>query len=140
MAQGAKSFLGTGWGFPPTFVRPTNGVMMVSDEVDIHQSLQILFSTHPGERVMLPLYGSDLDRVVFEAIDRTLIADLSQRLTREITTWEPRILVDDISMVRHADLRGVLTISIDYTIRRTNNRGNFVFPFYLQEATIAPPT
>ena len=36
-----KSFLGTGWSFPPTFHIESKGVQMVSDEVDIKQSIEI---------------------------------------------------------------------------------------------------
>ena len=37
-----KSFLGKGWGFPPTFKNQSGSVVMVKDEMDIQQSLQIL--------------------------------------------------------------------------------------------------
>ena len=30
-------------------------------------------------------------------------------------------------------MNGILDISIDYTIRETNSRFNFVYPFYLNE-------
>jgi len=31
-----------------------------------------------------------------------------------------------------------VVIIVDYTIRMTNSRGNFVYPFYDQEGTLAP--
>ena len=40
-----KSFLGTGWSFPPQFNKNTGSVSMVSDEEDIKQSLNIYFNT-----------------------------------------------------------------------------------------------
>ena len=30
---------------------------------------------------------------------------------------------------------GILRITLDYTIRRTNRRANMVYPFYLHEGT-----
>ena len=52
-----SSFLGTGWGFPPTFTRGGGDVQMMSGPEDIHESLQILFSTQPGERLMQDAFG-----------------------------------------------------------------------------------
>ena len=40
-----KSFLGTGWSFPPTFNKNLGVVKMVSDEIDIKESLQIYLNT-----------------------------------------------------------------------------------------------
>jgi phage baseplate assembly protein W len=48
------TFLGTGWSFPPQFDLRHRGAVTVSEEEDIEQSLVILLSTHPGERVMQP--------------------------------------------------------------------------------------
>ena len=54
-----KRFLGTGWAFPPEFHRygEQAGVKLVSEEEDIRESLGILLSTRPGERIMQPGYG-----------------------------------------------------------------------------------
>ncbi|RQP08730.1 MAG: hypothetical protein EAS52_24730, partial [Parapedobacter sp.] len=52
-----KSFLGTGWSFPPQFDNEGGSVEMLSDGEDIRSSLEILLSTRPGERVMRPNYG-----------------------------------------------------------------------------------
>jgi hypothetical protein len=46
------TFLGRGFGFPPTFAG--GQVRMAADEQDIHESLLILFGTRPGERVLQP--------------------------------------------------------------------------------------
>ena len=51
MAKDLKSFLGTGWSFPPSFNKHTKAVDMVSDEIDISQSLKIILFTHDKSRV-----------------------------------------------------------------------------------------
>ena len=60
MKQHPQSFLGRGWSFPPRFDDRQYTIMMVEEEEDIRQSLRILFSTLPGERLMKPDYGCDL--------------------------------------------------------------------------------
>lgn len=44
MVDSSKAYLGTGWGFPPTFAN-SGEVELVSAEEDICQSLYILLST-----------------------------------------------------------------------------------------------
>jgi phage baseplate assembly protein W len=131
-----QSFLGTGWSFPPTFSRATLSVDMVSDDIDIRQSLWVLFSTSLGERIMLPGYGTQIWRMVFRAINTTLITQLADMVSQAILYWEPRIDVIDIGVTSDASQDGRVLIAVDYMIRRTNTRSNLVYPFYLQEATI----
>ena len=45
-----KSFLGTGWAFPPEFDHLSKAVRMVTEEEDLRESLTILLGTSPGER------------------------------------------------------------------------------------------
>ena len=49
-----KTFLGTGWSFPPKFNKKSKRVEMISDVKDIKSSLEILLSTRLGERIMVP--------------------------------------------------------------------------------------
>lgn len=136
MTTANTSILGTGWSFPPTFSRETFSVNLVSDEKDIRRSLWIIFSTVPGERVMVPTFGCDLWRLVFRALDTRLKTEIEDSVRTAVLNWEPRIDVDSIEISEHATITGMLLISLDYTIRRTNVRSNLVYPFYLQEGTL----
>ena len=128
------SFLGTGWSFPPTFTEGGADVATVSDAEDIHQSLQILFATSFGERVMQDDYGCDLGRFLFEEIDRSLLNSLTGLVSDAILFHEPRIALNNLQISDAEAVAGLLLIQIDYTIRTTNSRYNMVYPFYLSEA------
>lgn len=130
-----KSFLGTGWGFPPTFSKSTQPVGMLSDELDIQSSLEILLSTRQGERVMRQDYGCNLDELVFEPLTTTFKTYIKDLIATAILYYEPRIDVNKIDLDNTGELDGRILISIDYTVRSTNSRFNFVFPFYKTEAT-----
>ncbi len=93
MAEVSGSFLGKGWQFPPSFTARGGGVLMVEEEEDIHQSLQILLTTSPGERTMLEGFGCDLSRFVFEEISQGLINALDSMIKDAILYYEPRITV-----------------------------------------------
>ncbi len=130
-----KSFLGTGWGFPPQFDDDSGNVRMLSDGDDIRSSLEILLSTRPGERVMLPNYGCNLDELLFEPLTTTMKTYMKDLIQTAILYHEPRIAVDKIELTDTGEKEGRILISIEYTIRATNSRFNYVFPFYIQEGT-----
>lgn len=138
MATPEQLFLGTGWSFPPAFLRRSCTVAMVSAEVDVKESLWVLLSTMKGERIMLPAYGCDIWRLVFRAINTTLIGQVEQMIAKAILNWEPRVTVLDLVASVRPGAVGVLDIEIDYVIRTTNSRSNLVYPFYLEEGTIPP--
>ncbi len=130
-----RSFLGTGWSFPPSFQLATTNVQMSSEEVDIRESLIILLSTRPGERVMNPAYGCNLDDLLFAPLTLTLKSFVSDLIETAILYFEPRINLESIDIEQNRDLEGELLIKIDYVVRSTNARTNLVYPFYRGEGT-----
>ncbi|MGR9053655.1 MAG: GPW/gp25 family protein [Gammaproteobacteria bacterium] len=127
-------FLGTGWAFPPAFTEGGADVATVTGVEDVHQSLDILLSTRPGERLMQEAFGCDLSAFLFEEIDRTLLNRLSETITTALLRYEPRIRPDRVDIDESGSESGLLLISIEYTIRATNSRFNRVYPFYINEA------
>jgi phage baseplate assembly protein W len=130
-----NSFLGTGWAFPPEFVKELKQTKMTSNEEDIKSSLHILLTTRLGERVMLPQYGCNLEELLFESLNRTLITYTIDLIKTAILYHEPRIDVLTIDISETDPLEGKLVISLDYIVRATNSRTNVVFPFYKEEGT-----
>lgn len=129
-------FLGKGWGFPPAFNTVTRTVESVSGEKDIQESLQILLSTQLTERIMRSDFGCDLTPLLFENITVTLLTKIKGIIENAILTYEPRIDINDIYFGSETnDTQGIIRIEIEYTIRATNSRLNYVFPYYLEEGT-----
>ncbi|MBD2612252.1 MAG: GPW/gp25 family protein [Nostoc sp. ZfuVER08] len=128
------SFLGTGWSFPPTFHQNTGTVEMVSDEKDIIQSLEIILSTRPAERIMQPNFGCELSQFVFEEVTQGLITNIKGTISDALLDHEPRIDVEEIDIDESE--AGLLLISVTYRVRVTNSRFNLVYPFYINEAQI----
>jgi phage baseplate assembly protein W len=130
-----KTFLGRGWSFPPEFHRHSKEVKMVSEAPDIQQSLTILLSTRPGERLMHPTFGCSIHDMIFESINESTSTEIKDRIQRAILFFEPRISVDNIFVDAEEEKSGTLRILLEYTIRTTNARSNLVYPFYLKEGT-----
>lgn len=132
-----NSFLGRGWAFPPTFNASASSVELVQDIDDIRQSLHILLSTTPGERVMQPDYGCDLHKYIFEHLNSTTIGYIKERVLHAILYYEPRIVVEKIEVSEEGSqdlLEGKFVIMIEFSIPGTNSRFNYVYDFYLNEA------
>lgn len=138
MAVSGASFLGSGWSFPPTFTHPALGVEMVSGEQDIHESLTLLLNTALGERLMVPDYGCQLRDYLFQELTRTVLTQMENDVRRAILRWEPRITVDNVRAEADPQTPGLVNIAVSHTVRLTNTRSNFVYPFYTNEVTIAP--
>jgi phage baseplate assembly protein W len=132
-----KTFLGIGWKFPPTFDKTSGSIMLVSEEEDIRESLFILLSTKPGERTMLPEYGCDLNKMIFESIDSSLITEMKGMIENAILYFEPRIILNEIDISQDKTNDGLLLIDVQYTIRKTNKRSNMVYPYYILEGNEA---
>lgn len=129
-----KSFLGTGWNFPPTFRREWYGVEMVSDKENVEKSMRVILETIAGERIMLPTFGCNLRPYVFEPMNVPNIAIIEKIVKDALTYHEPRIIVNDLDSKPNFG-QGLIKINIKYTIIVTNTRYNYVFPFYMKEAT-----
>lgn len=135
MSKTLKSFLGTGWGFPPQFSNAGSQVALLSDVEDIQSSLEILLSTRQGERVMRPDYGCNLDELVFESLTTTFETYIKDLIATAILYHEPRIDVNSITLDDSGELEGRILITVDYTVRSTNSRYNFVYPFYKKQGS-----
>lgn len=97
----------------------------VQGEDSIHQALLLLLSTRPGERVMRPQYGCDLDRFVFSPIDDTTAGIAIHYVTRAIERWEPRIelLAIDARRSPNPQRPEQLDLLIEYRVRATGRDG-----------------
>ena len=130
-----QSFLGTGWAFPPRFEREGRSAL-VANEPDIRESLFILLSTVPGERVMHPTFGCGLHALVFESVTENMVTRVKDMVARAILYFEPRITLERLEIDSGEMLEGLLKIGIDYRVRATNSRYNMVYPFYIDGAVL----
>jgi phage baseplate assembly protein W len=126
-------FLGRGWRFP---IRPdTGGVLRLTEQDEaVRNSIFLILSTAPGERLMRPDYGCGIHDLVFEANTPTLRGTVQSMVRRSLVQWEPRIDVIDVGVDAPVDYPTQLIIRIDYRLRQNNALFNLVYPFYLQES------
>jgi phage baseplate assembly protein W len=122
-------FVGVGWAFPPA-VDDRGGIAMVSSTEELEQAIQIILLTYPGERPMRPRFGSRMRDFVFRSADHSTAAELALEVRTAVRQWEPRVDVYDVIVRPDPIERTCLNVEIIYSIKRTNDMRNLVFPFY----------
>ena len=86
-------------GAPYPILPHPRGYLHTQNSLDqVKSDLLILLLTNPGERVMLPDFGTPLRNLIFEPNDQTLVAQAKQMIIQSISTWEPRITVQQINI------------------------------------------
>jgi hypothetical protein len=100
-------------------VDPAGAIDTVADDEAIRQSLLMLISTRPGERVMRPDYGCDLHRLVFSPNDDTTAGLAIHFVHQAVERWEPRVEILRVDANRDPYDGTRLAIVLDYRVRAT---------------------
>jgi uncharacterized protein len=129
-----RPFLGTGWKFPLQ-VTPRGAIATSSEEQRIEESILLILSTAPGERLMLPDFGCGIHDLVFAPNDTGTVAKVVDLVRRSLTTYEARIDVLEVIAETSFEQPNLLLIRVDYRIRDNNAMKNVVYPFFITEAT-----
>jgi Bacteriophage baseplate protein W len=110
---------------------PSGRLEMVSNLESVEQSLALLLSTRPGERVMRPQYGCDLHGLVFAPNDDTTAGLAAHYVRKAVQTWEPRVELLAVDAVRDQAAPYVLNITLSYRLRSTGERSGLTYVFPL---------
>ncbi len=103
------------------------GAQMVDGSAAVRQSILLLLSTSPGERVMRPDYGCDLRRLVFSPNDATT-AGLAVHFVRQaLTRFEPRVEILHLDAESHRQDPDRLDVVLDYRVRATGRTERLVY-------------
>ena len=128
----AQAIYGKGWAFP---IRPgpDGRLAMVEDEDAVRNSIFLILSTAPGERLMRPDFGCGIHDLVFQANTVALRGEVEVRVREALVRWEQRIDVLDVRAETAPAEPSQLLIRIDYRLRTNNAFFNLVYPFFLAE-------
>ena len=88
---------GKSFAFPPRI--GADGRLRWSEgETNIRESIRIILSTDPGERVRLPDFGAGLTRYLFEPNVPATHARIAQSITSALARSEPRVAVEAVDV------------------------------------------
>lgn len=107
-------------GMPYPIVPYPLGFLFSQKNLDqVRSDLLVLLLTNPGERVMLPDFGTPLRSLLFEPNDPTIEIQAREMIIQSIAQWEPRITIKNItvssgSLDTSTSADHVLGISIEF--------------------------
>jgi hypothetical protein len=110
---------------------PTGGMAMVEEDASVRQAVLLLLSTAPGERVMRPSYGCDLNRLIFSPNDQTTAGLAIHFVSQALSRWEPRIQLLRLDAGSSPESPHVLDIHLQYRVRATHATTELVWPVVL---------
>lgn len=80
-------------------VKTPRGILAQKTDVDqIKADLLQLLLTNPGERVMLPDFGTPLRTLIFEPNDAIIEIEARKLIAEAIKKWEPRVEINNIEV------------------------------------------
>jgi phage baseplate assembly protein W len=87
----------------PIVKNPLGLLAPISGLAGIKGDLIQLILTNPGDRVMLPTFGTPLRSLLFEPNTEVLSERAKSAITNAIQTWEPRIVVNSLEVENSAE-------------------------------------
>lgn len=132
-AGGQRDFLGIGWSYPVAIDPLSGDIALSAYERDIKEAIRIILETAPGERVMRSRFGCGIHDLVFEEMNATTLFGVEAAVREALTLFEPRIELRSVAVDPFQAASGMLIVSIDYRVRRTNQVDNLVYPFFFRE-------
>lgn len=127
-----SDFFGKGWSFPVR-IRGGGGFSLEEGRDRIAQSIWLILSTAPGERVMRPEFGCRIHEYLHAPNNASTRGAIAHFAREALTRWEPRIDVTDIHTETDPDEPNLVELHISYRLRSNNAAHNLVYPFFLTE-------
>jgi hypothetical protein len=107
-------------------------LQMVDGSNSIRQSILMILSTVPGERIMRPDYGCELYKLTFSPNDETTAGLAIHYIKKAITKWEKRIEITEIDAATNPEYDEILDITMSYTIKKNLNEDHLTYSFNLE--------
>ena len=82
---------------------PNSAQWILNTDTDLRllaSNVKMILLTNVGERLMIPNYGTMLRQILFSPVDSGVEAAAAAEIRRAISAWEPRVTVQDLSIVR----------------------------------------
>lgn len=121
MTMDTGNLLGRGLAFPPR-VDAAGRMVWSEGEPNLRESIRIILSTSPRERIMLPDFGAGLDQFLFEPSTVATWHKIEQRIRAALERWEPRISLQSVSVEPDSTSSVIATITYKLVATRVQER------------------
>jgi phage baseplate assembly protein W len=108
---------GRGMKFPPCVEE--GRVLWSAGSQNIRECIKIILLTEPQERIMLPQFGSGLQKFLFEPNTVTTHRIIQQHITQSLERWEPRVRLNSVTVEPDSKDPQAAVITINYNLVAT---------------------
>lgn len=107
----------------------SNDILVDTDSDAIRNSLYNIFTTKPGQKLLTPSFGSNLEQYLFESVNEINAKIIGNNILKVISTFEPRI---DIIKIQVTPVSDELTYYVTFAYKLLNTGSNQSFQIKLQ--------
>jgi phage baseplate assembly protein W len=131
MAGATINPLGQGMSFPPR-VGPDSRLAWSAGEDNVRESIMVILTTEPAERLMREEFGCGLRDYLLEPNTATTRERIRESVLLAIARWEPRVSVDDVTVVPDAEELRQVNVTVLFRLVATQGAGRLGFTLALQ--------
>jgi hypothetical protein len=131
MAGATINPLGQGLSFPPR-VGPDGRLALSVGEVNVRESMRIILTTEPTERLMREEFGCGLRAFLLAPNTATTRESIRESVMLAIARWEPRVSVDDVTVDPDAQEARQVNVTVLFRLVATQGAGRIGFSLALQ--------
>lgn len=101
----------------PFHIGQDGGIAFVEDPLRAaFQHVVVALLTSPGERVMLPTFGSTTQSYVFENLDEGTAVEIALMVQQALNAWVPEVRILDVAPAMDDVNDGALLLQITYSV------------------------
>ncbi|MBK8814431.1 MAG: GPW/gp25 family protein [Methylococcaceae bacterium] len=132
MNRRQPNLFGQGLSFPPR-VGSDGRLVWSSGEDNVRESIRIILMTEQGERIMREAFGCGLRQYLFEPNTAATRQRIRDTITHSISRWEPRVVVDDVSVEADDDDQRRAAVTIFFRLVATQASGRLGLSLQFEE-------
>lgn len=100
-------------------------IRLLYDEQAIYQSIENIFNTIPGQKILNPEFGLDLRQYLFQPINENTALLIGDKIKERLPLYEPRVSVREIKIIGRPKLNEYF-IELSINIPTLNNKRQIV--------------
>ncbi len=108
-------------GYSPSLPLNENFTLNQTAVSSIKQDLKNLVLTYEGERMMNPVFGASLYKILFEQDQETAINAARGRIYEQVRQWMPFIQIINIDIENNVDINQSIYCKISYRVPSITN-------------------
>ena len=110
-------------------ISPTGDFYLSEDVEVIIQSLFIILNTKTESRVWQPEFGCKLKEYIWDILDERTLDNIKSDLENAIRRWEPRIVVNKLTVEKISDMSTMNTPTVKIEISFKFDRQDYTHTF-----------